>query len=149
VHLIGLDSLHKVQIAAIAGVSPSSGSFANNLGRLRTLGLIDYPQSGQVAFTAAGKKAARAPDAPPSVNDLHRAWLGLVTGPQARILERAIGAYPDGISKEDLALAVDVSATSGSFANNLGRLRTLGVIDYPSRGMVRAHDLLFPVERAA
>jgi hypothetical protein len=108
--------------------------------------MIDYPRAGEVAFTGTGRKAARTPNTPPSVDDLHRAWLGLVTGPQARILEQTIKAYPDAISKEDLAQAVDVSAGSGSYANNLGRLRTLGVIDYPSRGMVRAHDVLFPME---
>lgn len=34
------------------------------------------------------------------------------------------------------------SASSG-YANNLGALRSLGLIDYPSPGMVAATDLLF------
>jgi hypothetical protein len=37
------------------------------------------------------------------------------------------------------------SATSSGFANNLGALRSLGLIDYPQRGQVMATDLLFPV----
>jgi hypothetical protein len=52
---LGLTQLHKTQVAAFAGVSPTSGSFANNLGRLRTRGFIDYPQPGSVAFTEAGE----------------------------------------------------------------------------------------------
>ncbi|MGE4043359.1 MAG: ATP-binding protein [Acetobacteraceae bacterium] len=146
---LGLTQLYKIQIAAIAGVSPGSGSFANNLGRLRSLGMIDYPAPSQVAFTPEGKKAAAYPAAPPSLADLHEAWLGLVTGPQARILKHLIDVYPATLDKLDLARAIDVSPGSGSFANNLGRLRTLGVIDYPGRGMVRANDLLFPTARAA
>ena len=43
-----------------------------------------------------------------------------------------------------MALAIGVQPTSGSYANNLGRLRTLGVIEYPQKGTVRAHDVLFP-----
>ena len=40
--------------------------------------------------------------------------------------------------------AVGVSRTSGGYFNNLGRLRTLGAIDYPQKGQVRAADILFP-----
>jgi Mn-dependent DtxR family transcriptional regulator len=142
---LGLTQLHKTQVAAFAGVSPTSGSFANNLGRLRTLGLIDYPQPGSVAFTNAGQRRARPVATPPTVSDLHQAWLEIVTGPQARILREVVAIYPQPIAKEALAKRLDVSPESGSYANNLGRLRTLGVIDYPRRGYVRAKDVLFPV----
>jgi uncharacterized protein len=142
---LGLTALHKTQVAALAGVSPTSGSFANNLGRLRTLGLIDYPQPGSVAFTAAGRRRARPVATPPTVSDLHQAWLEIVTGPQARILREVVAIYPQPIAKEALAKRMDVSPESGSYANNLGRLRTLSVIDYPRRGYVRAKDVLFPV----
>jgi hypothetical protein len=36
--------------------------------------------------------------------------------------------------------------TSSAFANNLGRLRTLGLIDYPRPGLVRADERLFPLD---
>jgi Mn-dependent DtxR family transcriptional regulator len=55
---LGLTQLHKTQVAAFAGVSPTSGSFANNLGRLRTRGFIDYPRPGSMAFTEAGQRLA-------------------------------------------------------------------------------------------
>ena len=141
---LGLTALHKTQVAALAGVSPNSGSFANNLGRLRSLGLIDYPQPGTAAFTEAGQRRARFVTTPPTLSDLHQAWLEIVTGPQARILREVMSTYPQAIAKEDLAKCIAVSPESGSYANNLGRLRTLGVIDYPKRGYVRAKDVLFP-----
>lgn len=56
-----------------------------------------------------------------------------------------MSTYPQAIAKEELAKCIAVSPESGSYANNLGRLRTLGVIDYPKRGYVRAKDVLFPV----
>ncbi len=91
---MGLTQLHKTQVAAIAGVSPNSGTYANNLGRLRTLGMIEYPQGGYVAFTPEGEQAARFPATPPTVRDLHEAWLEIVTGPQQKIMRAVIAAYP-------------------------------------------------------
>lgn len=141
---LGITDLNKIQVAAIAGVSPNSGSYANNLGRLRTMRLIDYPKPGCVSLTGEGIKAAAYPDFPPTLADLHTAWLALVTGPQQRILSALIDTYPDAMPKSGLAEVIGVSPGSGSFANNLGRLRTLGVIEYPQQGYARADDVLFP-----
>ena len=63
---------------------------------------------------------------------------------QARILREVLAIYPQPIAKDALAKRIAVSPESGSYANNLGRLRTLGVIDYPRRGYVQAKDVLFP-----
>ena len=59
---------------------------------------------------------------------------------------RRLHAHPEPLDKIDLAAAVDVPITSGGFKNNLGKLRTLGAIDYPSPGMVAATPMLFPEE---
>lgn len=146
---LGLSDLHKTQVAAVAGVSPNSGSYANNLGRLRTMELIEYPQAGLVAFTDAGRRQARPVTAMPTVEDLHEAWLSIVTQPQQRILREIIAEYPNQLPKAELAERIDVSPDSGSYANNLGRLRTLGAIDYPRPGYVKAVDILFPAGRSA
>jgi hypothetical protein len=141
---LGLADLHKTQVAAVAGVSPTSGSYANNLDRLRTSGLIDYPQPAFIQFTEEGRRQARPVTSSTSLDDLHQAWLAIVTNPQRKILGELIAAYPRAIKKDDLANLIEVSADSGSYANNLGRLRTLGAIDYPKPGYVRAKDVLFP-----
>ena len=140
----GLTELHKTQVAAISGVSPNSGSYANNLGRLRTSGLIDYPQPAYVEFTKEGRRQARPVTALASLGELHQAWLTIVTNPQQKILREIIAAYPQAIRKDELARLIAVSPDSGSYANNLGRLRTLGAIDYPKPGYVQAKDVLFP-----
>jgi hypothetical protein len=44
--------LHKGELARDAGFSAASSGYANNLGALRSLGAIDYPQPGHVAATA-------------------------------------------------------------------------------------------------
>lgn len=43
----------------------------------------------------------------------------------------------------DPAVRIGVSPTSGGYFNNLGSLRTLGVLDYPALGHVVATPILF------
>lgn len=140
----GVDAPSKAMVAAHAGVSPTSGGYFNNLGRLRAMTLIDYPAGGTVALTELGKSMANYPEKAPTLQDLHASWLRIVSGPEARILEAVLAIYPSAISKDALADTIGVSRTSGGYFNNLGHLRTLGAIDYPSKGMVQATEILFP-----
>jgi hypothetical protein len=140
----GLAQADKAMVAAHAKVSPTSGSYANNLGRLRTQGLIDYPAPGTACLTDAGRAKANPPARTPTLADLHASWYGILAAPAAKILRVLVEAYPGALSKEDVAERIGVSPTSGSYANNLGHLRTLGAITYPTRGAARAADLLFP-----
>jgi Mn-dependent DtxR family transcriptional regulator len=129
----GIYPAQKETLAAVAGVSPTSGGYFNNLGALRSQGLIVYPQSGMVGFTDEGRACAVTPDDPRPV---HERWLGVVTAPQRAILETLIELHPEPITKDELAERIGVSPTSGGYFNNLGRLRTLGAVDYPQPGSV-------------
>lgn len=73
-------------------------------------------------------------------------WLLLDQLPPARrrILEALIEAYPKPVERSALASAVSTSGTSGSFANNLGGLRTLGLLDYPQPGWAATPLLFLP-----
>ena len=145
----GITAADKAMVAAHAGVSPKSGGYFNNLGRLRSAGLIDYPAGGTAALTAAGRAAANPPAQPPTLTDLHESWYRILPGSMAAILRAAVDAYPRSIPKDELADQVGVSRTSGGYFNNLGRLRTLGAITYPQRGTVRAAEMLFPKASSA
>lgn len=124
----------KETLAAVAGVSPTSGGYFNNLGALRNkLGLIDYPTSGEVAFTEEGRAQARISE---DSRPVHEHWLEVVTAPQRAILRALIDRHPTAIDKDELATLIGVSQTSGGYFNNLGRLRTLGAIDYPQKKTV-------------
>jgi hypothetical protein len=131
-------------LSARAGVPHTSGGYKNNLGALRSGGLIDYPTPGTVALTDGGQAKANAPTETPTLRALHEAWLGLLTSSQAAILSTLLTFYPEALTRGDLARRVGVPETSGGFKNNLGRLRTLGAIEYPQAGDVRATDLMFP-----
>lgn len=140
----GISVADKSMVAAHAGVSPTSGGYFNNLGRLRSAGLIEYPVGGTAALTDAGRAKANPPETAPTLTDLHESWYRILSKPMATILRAAVAAYPRSIAKDELADQVGVSRTSGGYFNNLGRLRTLGAITYPERGTVRAAEILFP-----
>ncbi|WP_025414416.1 hypothetical protein [Gemmatirosa kalamazoonensis] len=60
------------------------------------------------------------------------------------MLEQLIGAYPKPITRQQIAEALGVQADTGSFSNNLSKLRTLGLLADVSRSEVIATELLFP-----
>lgn len=139
---MGLGALQRTRLAFLADASPKSSSFANNLGSLRSGEMIDY-RSGDVFLTDSGRSAANEPDLPRTDADLHASIKAKLTGPQCRILDALIRVYPKALTKEALAERAEASVTSSSFANNLGAMRSLGLLDYPSGGQVVAADLLF------
>lgn len=141
---IGVIPADKVTVAVQAGVSNKSSAYGNNLGALRTLGLIDYPFSGAVALTDAGRKVADPGDPIDSLHEYHRQWLSMITRPQAAILGELIRIHPEPVDKIELAARIGVSDLSSAYGNNLGALRTMGAISYPQKGTVAATDLLFP-----
>jgi hypothetical protein len=67
----------------------------------------------------------------------------MTLGILASILNVLIASYPDAIEKERVAEMAEASVTSSGFANNLGAMRSLGIIDYPSPGKVVAKPVLF------
>lgn len=142
-HGIGLSPIDKTQLALLADVSPTSGGYFNNLGALRSAGLINYPTGGTVELTGAGADLARDSDIPTTSEELQDQLYRKLPTPQSVILKVLIDIHPKPINKDELAERIGVSATSGGYFNNLGRLRSLGLAEYPAAGTVRASDLLF------
>lgn len=134
----------RANVAVFADQSPSSSGFANNLSALRTRGLIEYPIKGRLRLTEQGRQIASVSEPISSVSQLHEAWRQRLSGPMWRILQALIAAYPNPRPREEVAERAGQSATSSGYANNLSALRTLGLLDYPSKGEVVATELLFP-----
>ena len=140
---MGLSMADRNQLALLGGVSPRSSGYANNLGALRTQGFIDYPAPGQVGLTDDGRAIGNAPEVEPNDASLHALIESILPRAKWRIIEALIAVYPDPLSREELAEEVGVSPSSSGYANNLGSLRTLGLVEYPIRGAVRATSILF------
>ena len=141
---LGLFQIDRAVLGAYARVSPRSSGYSNNLGRLRTLGYIDYPAGGYVALTESGRHIASPDHVISSADELRDAWYNILPRPQAAILRALVEVYPRDLDRQDLADLLEVSAASSGYSNNLGRLKTLGCIDYPSPGRVRASERLWP-----
>ena len=144
---VGQPTPKKAAVAAIAGYSPTSGGYSNLCSTLKTKGLIAYPSGGLLGLTDAGAAAIGTPDLNFQTNEeVHAFVLERLSNPEGKVLRPVLAAYPGAISKEQIAAATGYSASSGGFSNLLSSLRTLGFIDYPSKGVVRAEDILFPLD---
>lgn len=139
---MGIDTPSRTQLALWSEVSPTSGGYFNNLGALRTAGLIDYPSPNLVAMTDAGREQAQVTEGISSL-EMQESIVRKVGNSRGVILRALIGIHPNEIPRDDLAAMIGVSPTSGGYFNNLGALRTLGLIDYPRPGYVVALPVLF------
>ncbi|HEV2098726.1 MAG TPA: DUF87 domain-containing protein [Stellaceae bacterium] len=141
--LAGLRPATKVQLAFVAGYGPSSSGFANYLGAMRSGGLIEYPAPGRIELTPEGAERAQPPERRLDTAMLHGALQKKLGAAKWSVLAAVIDAWPNAIDRDTVASGSGYSPSSSGFANYLGELRSLGLIDYPSRGTVRAEDILF------
>jgi len=140
---LGIEQPDQAAVAFLAGYTFGGGAFNNPRGRLRSRGLVDYPGGERIALTEAGRTLSVAPETPLNTEELHRHVMARLPGPEQRILQPLLDAYPESLSNDELAEAAGYTAGAGAFNNPRGRLRSLGLIDYPSPGRVVAKSLLF------
>lgn len=131
-------------VAFVAKTSTKSSAFDNNRSRLRAAGYIDYPQTGRVRLTEAGRVLAPPPSIPPTNDALHEAVLSKAPPAIGRMLRVLIESYPNEMPLEEFAKRAGTSTTSSAFDNNRSWLRARGLSAYPRTGFVRATALLFP-----
>ena len=142
---LGIDTPDRLQVAILSGYSNvASTGFAKAIGALRTAGLIDYPNSSSMILTSDGAQLANDPGVPLSSEDLQARLMRLVQPKAAEILGVLIEEYPNSIDRQALAEAVGyTNVASTGFAKAIGRLRTMGLLDYPSTTAAVASPLLF------
>jgi uncharacterized protein len=95
------------------------------------------------SLTDAGRAAARPPEEPITTQSLQRRLIEMLGGATGRILAPLIEVYPDSVERTELArLAGYENVRSKGFVNAVGRLRTLGFVEYQA-GAVIAKPVLF------
>lgn len=140
---VGIDSPTREQVAFMARVSSVSSGYEKNLSTMRTAGMIDYPAGGLLALTDFGRALVSPSMSAPNIDELQEAVYRRISAPQAAILKVLMDAYPKAMDREKLAERANQSETSSGFEKNLSRLRSLGLIHYPSRGEAAALPVLF------
>jgi hypothetical protein len=141
--VIGRAQISKSWIAARAGASYTSSAYGNNLGYLKSNGYVVYPGPGQAALTDKGRGAAGEIEPPATSEEMLQSCLKLLSSSQQSILKVLYEKHPEPVDKSELAGMAGASATSSAFGNNLGALRSAGMIEYPSAGMAKCADWLF------
>jgi len=141
---IGVEEPEQPAVAFLAGYAYGAGSYNNPRGKLRQSGHVEYLAGNRIRLTDSGRALAKAPTAPASTQELHERILAKLPGPEQRVLQPLLAAYPQPMDSADLAHAAGYTPGAGSFNNPRGRLRTLGLIDYPTPGQCVARALLFP-----
>lgn len=142
---IGVHRPQRVQVAFLAGYSNlSSKGFVNAIGALNSSGYIRYPERGRVELTEGGRALATHREMPRTAEELQERVLELLKATHGRVLRPLLDAYPGPLGREELAARAGyTNLSSKGFVNAIGRLRSLGFIDYPERGQVAAQPVLF------
>lgn len=140
---IGVEVPEQTAVAFLAGYTFGSGGFNNPKGALRSKGLVEYVEGNKIRMTDNGRHLAITPNGSLTSEELHDKVLERLETPHQRILKPLLEANGESMSKESLAEASGYKFGSGGFNNPLGRLRSLGLIEYLPGGEVRARDILF------
>jgi hypothetical protein len=134
----------KPQIATLADLSHTSGSFGTYMGTLKREGLIQF-EGGLISVTNEGSKQAGAVERyPRDPKQRIEVWcnaIGANSG-ASRMLRLLGSKYPNSMTRQDLGDAIEMSATSGSFGTYIGTLKRNGLIE-TEKGFVKASHELF------
>lgn len=129
-------------LSLLVGRHVRSKGFINDLGELRSAGLIDYPEGGGIELTVAGGMQAMSHAVPTTLAGLRHTVAQVLQPAQRRLFDLVVSTYPAPIGRVELAQAVGHHVRTKSFINNLGRLHSLGLVTYPAAGGVCAADFL-------
>ena len=140
---VGVEQPEQPAVSFLAGYAYGSGAFNNPRGSLRVKGYVEYHSGNRIALTAAGRGLARHAEAPLDNAQLHAKILSKLPNPEQRLLRPLLESYPNAMRQEDLAQAANYQHGSGAFNNPRGRLKSLGLIDYPQPGYAKARSILF------
>lgn len=140
--LIGRDKVIRSTLAAFSGVSSKSSGYKANLSSLNMNGFIVNSPLG-VSITENGLHLTGDVDAPSGDEELQQSWYNVLSQPQARILQKLVHIFPQSISKDDLAVSLDVSSLSSGYKANISNLKVLGAIETLPENQVKATKELF------
>lgn len=140
---LGIETPEQPAVAFLAGYKYGAGGYNNPRSHLRVKGLVEYVGS-RIRLTDAGRSLAEPPDIPLTNAALQEAVLARLPGPEQRVLRPLLDCWPEAMDSEELAVAANYAPNTGGYNNPRGRLRSLGLIAYPTAGYVRAEGLLWP-----
>jgi len=137
---LGKPACDRRLVAALSGQSWKSGSYGQHLAVLRRLELIETTGDG-LALTAKGKELVPKRK-PPTLTELHSLWCEHLNSTQVRMFKAIVSLHPKLVTRDELARLTNQSPKSGSYGQNVARLRALGLIQGSKE--LGATSLVFP-----
>ena len=142
---VGVPTLDRRTAAVLSKQSPKSSAYGAHVAKLNALGLVTYTGGGRMALTDEGRRVSPPRPKPATPAELHRRWLEYLSTYEADLLKELIGAYPDALSRDELAKRAGRSVDSSAFGAAVSGLKKLGLAEYPQGGQVVASELLWEV----
>lgn len=139
---IGNYSPLQTAVAFLAGYSSKSKTYTNPRSALKRKELVEY-RGDCIALTETGNSFANSPQSPLTAEEIQSQALSILPGPEKKILTFLLDYPLVELPKPNVAGSVGYNYESKTFTNPLSRLRSLGLVDYPKVGMVRAMPFLF------
>lgn len=132
----GCTSPNRTMVAFVAGLSPTSSHTGKIFGRLRAAGLVEFPAKGEICLTDVGFRQANVPEGVITLDGYHARMFEMLRGggygAHARVLEFLIENGKS--SREEAANGTGLSPTSSHTGKIFGKLRALGLVEFPAKG---------------
>lgn len=119
--------LTRTTLGHLAHLSPTSGTFSNYLSKGRVSGLWEV-RGSEIEITGDGLREALEAGGPAEIGDPLEYWCSHLTGAASDMLREIVQAGDAGVGRDELARAVGLSPSSGTFSNYLSKLRKLQLI---------------------
>src|SRR5581483_2989980 len=134
--------INRRQLATLAKLKVTGGTFGTYFGDLRRAGLI-AEEDGIVVLTDAGfAYTGASSDLPVTAEELRETWRGALRAGARKMLDVLLDRYPYPVTRAELAELTSLEQTGGTFGTYLGDLRRNGLADEASDG-IRAADVFF------
>lgn len=133
----------RAQLGTLAGFTPSGGTFGTYFGTLKRVGFLEE-SGGEVQVTRAGLDylGHDTVPAPQSTEETLEMWRGALRAGERKMLDEAVAAYPEALSREELGSRTGFTPSGGTFGTYLGTLRRNGLLEVEG-DRVRASRALF------
>lgn len=142
--LVSLGPLTRMQVATLAGIKTRTGTFSDYLRSLRDAGLV--VDEGETLRATARAGSIVPPTQEPMTHEQLRAmWDSKLKAGARRMLDLLIDAWPNGMTRADLAEKSGVKERTGTFSDYLRSLVDNGLATRKS-GQLLASPSLFMLE---
>jgi hypothetical protein len=129
------------QVGVLSKLKTSSGTFSTYKSELLRGGYVEI-NDGEWTVTQRGfDYMGEVPKQPMTTEEILAMWRGVLRAGPRKMLDVLLAAYPDSVLRTELATAVEMVPTSGTFSTYLSDLRRNGLAEVEGQA-VRASSII-------